>query len=84
VPLYLYMDVHIPRAITNGLGRRGVEVLTAQEDGTAELDDPPLLDRATELNRLLYTQDDDLLAEARRRQTDGRDFLRGDLLAPAT
>lgn len=48
--LTLYMDVHVPRAITNGLRRRGVQVVTAQEDGTAEFDDPPLLDRATELN----------------------------------
>lgn len=68
MPLAFYMDVHVPRAITNGLRRRGVEVITAQEDGSAQLDDPPLLDRATELNRPLYTQDDDLLAEARRRQ----------------
>jgi hypothetical protein len=74
VPLALYMDVHIPRAITNGLRRRGVEVITAQEDGTAELDDPPLLDRATGINRPLYTQDDDLLAEARRRQMAGEAF----------
>jgi predicted nuclease of predicted toxin-antitoxin system len=62
------MDVHVPRAITNGLRRRSVEVITAQEDGSAELEDPQLLDRATELMRPLYTQDDDLLAEARRRQ----------------
>jgi hypothetical protein len=68
------MDVHIPRAITNGLRRRGVEVITAQEDGTAELDDPPLLDRPTELNRPLYSQDDDLLAEAHRRQRSGESF----------
>ncbi len=74
MPLALYMGVHIPRAITNGLRRRGVDVLTAQEDGTAELDDPPLLDRATELNRPLYTQDDDLLAEARRRQRTDETF----------
>jgi hypothetical protein len=74
VPLALYMDVHIPRAITNGLRRRGVEVITAQEDGTAELDDPPLLDRATELNRPLYSQDDDLLAEAHRRQRSRESF----------
>jgi len=74
VPLALYMDVHVPRAITNGLRRRGVEVITAQEDGSARLDDPPLLDRATELDRPLYTQDDDLLAEARRRQTAGELF----------
>ena len=69
--LTLYMDVHMPRAITNGLRRRGVQVVTAQEDGTAELKDPPLLDRATELDCPLYTQDDDLLAEARRRQAEG-------------
>jgi predicted nuclease of predicted toxin-antitoxin system len=68
------MDVHVPRAITTGLRRRGVDVVTAQEDGSAQLDDPPLLDRATELNRPLYTQDDDLLAEARRRQTTGALF----------
>lgn len=68
------MDVHVPRAITNGLKRRGVQVTTAQEDGTAELDDPLLLTRATELGCALYTQDDDLLAEAHRRQTVGESF----------
>jgi hypothetical protein len=68
------MDVHVPRAITNGLRRRGVDVVTAQEDGAAELGDPALLNRATELNRPLYTQDDDLLAEARRRQVGGEEF----------
>jgi predicted nuclease of predicted toxin-antitoxin system len=57
----LYMDQHVPRAITNGLRLRGVDVLTAHEDGTSELDDASLLDRATELKRVLFTQDDDLL-----------------------
>ena len=74
MPLGLLMDVHVPRAVTSGLRRRGVDVLTAQEDGSATLDDPPLLDRATELGRALYTQDDDLLAEARRRQLEGVPF----------
>ena len=59
----IYMDVHIPRSITNGLRLRGVDVLTAQEDGTITLSDPELLDRATELGRILYSQDDDLLVE---------------------
>ncbi len=63
----IYMDVHIPRAITNGLRLRGVDVLTAQEDGTVTLTDSKLLDRATELGRILYSQDDDLLAEAHHR-----------------
>ena len=35
----LYMDVHIPRAITVQLRLSGVDVLTAQEDGHAEVDD---------------------------------------------
>ena len=74
MPLALYMDVHVPRAITNGLRRRGVDVLTAQEDGSAVFDDPSLLDRATALNRPLYTQDDDLLIEAHRRQKAGEMF----------
>lgn len=60
----LYMDQHVPRAITVGLRLRGVDVLTAYEDGASELDDLELLDRAAELGRVLFTQDDDLLAEA--------------------
>ncbi len=27
----LYMDVHVPSAVTEGLRRRGVDVLTSQE-----------------------------------------------------
>ena len=34
MPVALYMDQHIPRAITFGLRARGVDVLTTQEDGT--------------------------------------------------
>jgi hypothetical protein len=33
VPLALYMGVHVPRAITDGLRRRSAEVLTAREGG---------------------------------------------------
>jgi hypothetical protein len=54
----LYMDVHVHRAVTEGLRLRGVEVLTAQEDGTPQYEDPALLDRATQLGRVLFTQDD--------------------------
>jgi hypothetical protein len=68
VAVALYMDVHIPKPITVGLRLRGVDVLTAQEDGAGELSDPALLDRATELQRLLFTFDDDHLVEASLRQ----------------
>ena len=73
--LTFYMDHHVPRAITVGLRLRGIDVLTAYEDDRSELDDPQLLDRATELKRVLFTQDDDLLAEAARRQKADTFFL---------
>jgi predicted nuclease of predicted toxin-antitoxin system len=66
--LALYMDVHVPRAITRTLTAAGVDVITAQEDGCSQMPDPDLLDRAGSLNRVLFTRDDDLLAEATRRQ----------------
>lgn len=70
----LYMDVHVHRAITNGLRIRRIDVLTAQEDGHGTATDGQLLDRATELGRVLFSQDDDLLAEAKQRQIEGIDF----------
>ena len=69
--LRLYMDVHVKAAITAGLQRRGIDVMTAQEDGSTRLEDTELLDRATGLHRVLFSQDDDLLAIARERQTTG-------------
>lgn len=72
--LDLYMDVHVHRAITNGLRLRGVDVLTAQEDDRRTAADDLLLARATELVRVLFTQDEDLLAEAKRHQVEGMPF----------
>lgn len=63
-----YMDVHVPRAITAQLRLRGVKVITAQEDNAARLLDDELLERALALGCVLVTFDDDLLAEARKRQ----------------
>jgi hypothetical protein len=70
----LYMDEHVPRAITMGLRLRGVNVLTAQEDGRQRTPDHLLLDRATGLGRVLFSQDEDFLIEARRRQAEGVPF----------
>ena len=69
------MDVHVPYAVTTGLRLRGVDVITAQEDEASELDDPILLDRAMELGRVLFTQDDDLLREAKMRQQTEAGFV---------
>ena len=72
--LAFYMDHHVPKAITNGLRLRGVDVLTAYEDGTSEYNDADLLDRATELQRVLFTHDDDLLSEAANRIRENVSF----------
>jgi hypothetical protein len=70
-----YMDHHVPRVITVGLRLRGVDVLTAYEDGMSGASDAELLDRAGQLERILFTQDDDLLAEATQRQRAGIPFF---------
>ena len=70
----LYMDVHVPFAVTDGLRRRGVDVRTAQEDNATDWEDEQLLDHATQLNRVMVTQDEDFLAEAARRQQMAHTF----------
>lgn len=70
----LYMDEHVHRAITVGLRLRNVDVLTAQEDNRRNTPDPVLLDRATELQRVMFSQDEDMLAEAHHRQTEDIPF----------
>ncbi len=72
--LRYYMDVHIPAAITESLRRRGVDVLTSQEDGTREVTDELLLQRAAELGRVLFSQDQDLLRIAHQRQSSHEAF----------
>ena len=74
MPLRLYMDQHVPRAITIGLRLRGIDVITAYEDGADKMPDPQLLDRAGTLGRVLFTQDDDLIVEAVRRQREDIPF----------
>ncbi len=69
-----YMDVHVPRAMTMALRLRGIDVLTAQEDGAAMWDDGLLLKRATELGRVLVSQDADLLREGTRLPGQNSDF----------
>ena len=67
----LYMDVHIHSGITAALRVREVDVLTAQQDQADRMEDDRLLDRATELGRVVFTNDTDFLAIAHHRQDAG-------------
>ena len=71
----LFMDHHVPAAITAELRRRGIDVLTAQEDGSDQIDDDLLLERARQLDRVLFSQDRNLLRIANEWLRSGRDFV---------
>jgi predicted nuclease of predicted toxin-antitoxin system len=68
------MDVHLPLAITEGLRRRGIDVVASQDDGTAFASDVELLERASRLGRLFVTQDRDFLGIAADWAKSGRAF----------
>jgi hypothetical protein len=55
------MDEHVPTAVTTGLQRRGVDVLTVQDRGTLAASDADHLALAIEEGRVLFTQDADFL-----------------------
>ncbi len=68
------MNHHVPAAITRGLRRRDVDVITALEDEAATMNDEQLLMRSTNLGRVLFSQDEDLLSVTRTWQNTGREF----------
>lgn len=68
------MDEQVPKPITTGLRQRDVDVLTVQEDGRSGYPDPLLVERATELGRVIFSQDEDLPMEAYHRQAEGINF----------
>ena len=70
----LYMDVHVSQAITDQLRRRGIDVLTAIEDGADELPDDELLERVRLLERVLFTQDIRFKAMAQSWQHQSKPF----------
>lgn len=69
-----YMDEQVDDPITRGLQRRNVDVLRVQDDGHSQTDDAVILDRAMSLGRVVFTRDDDFLAIAQFRQTNGIAF----------
>jgi Domain of unknown function (DUF5615) len=74
VAVQLYMDVHVPQAITDQLRRRDIDVLTAIEDDSDTLLDDQLLERAYLLGRVLFTQDIRFKAMAEEWQRQDKPF----------
>ena len=60
--LRYFADQHLPRPVVDGLRRRGVEILTAQEAGRCTLPDSDQLAFAATEGRVLVTFDPDFLA----------------------
>ena len=59
--LRFYMDHHVHGAITDLLRRRHVDCLTLHDDLYHRRTDELVLQRATQLGRVLFTQDRDFL-----------------------
>ena len=57
-----YLDEHIPKAVGEGLRRRGIDVLTIQDAGRVGDPDRKQLVFAAMKRRVLVTFDDDFLA----------------------
>ncbi|MEX2216718.1 MAG: DUF5615 family PIN-like protein [Phycisphaeraceae bacterium] len=74
MPVKFYMDVNVPFAITEQLRRRGIDVITAQEDTAGRLSDDELLRRASELGRVVFTHDHRFRAMAEQWIRDGSPF----------
>jgi predicted nuclease of predicted toxin-antitoxin system len=55
------MDEHVPKAVTEGLRRRGVDVITVQELSLQTVADALHLERAAQDGRVVVTQDADFL-----------------------
>lgn len=72
--LSLYMDHNVIGQITIGCRSRGLDVLTALEDGFDVRSDEEVLGRATELGRIVFTHDTDFIAITGEWLAAGRPF----------
>ncbi len=71
----LYMDHHVPKAITVALRSRGVDVVTAYEDGREETEDLDLIIRASELQRVVFSHDHHFFEKSATLQKEGVHFM---------
>ena len=61
-PVQFFMDQHVPLAVSQGLRRHGIDVVTAQDAGRCGLPDHEQLTFATANERVMVSFDPDFLA----------------------
>ena len=71
--LHLYADECVDARIVAGLRRRGVDIVTAADERLLGADDETHLQRASELDRVVVSSDQDFLRLAHQRAEDGAD-----------
>jgi hypothetical protein len=69
-----YADHNIQAAVVAALSARGVDCVTAAEDGRPHADDETLLARATQLQRTLVTHDRDFFSIFESWWSAGKEF----------
>jgi predicted nuclease of predicted toxin-antitoxin system len=69
-----YMDQNFHGNVTAGVRRRGIDRLTAGEDGRRAADDDLLLAHAVSLGRVMVSSDQDMVDIAEQWQREGRPF----------
>jgi predicted nuclease of predicted toxin-antitoxin system len=74
VTVTLYFDHNVQASAAWVLRTRGIDAITAFEDGTDRSDDESLLRRANELGRVLVTHDHDFFVIASQWNRVGRRF----------
>jgi hypothetical protein len=74
MPVPLYTDIHVSQVVVDQLRERGVDVLTAFNDGGLQRADGEILERARALGRVIFTHDVELKQAAETWQAEGRLF----------
>jgi hypothetical protein len=74
VTLRYYFDQHVSRHVAHGVLRRGIDVLSTQEEGAERAPDEQVFAQAVALGRVMVTEDSDYVAIANRWLAEGRHF----------
>lgn len=67
--LSFYADEHIDISLCEQLRKHGVDIVRSVDDGMRSANDEDILERATNLGRIVFTHDDDFTVIGARKQS---------------